>query len=72
MMFVFVYQKIHFVIYDKNKHSIRVYRLEDKSNRLNPLLFAKYTDDEVFFLCEDLENINNNPVLVKMPYKTIF
>lgn len=72
MMFAFIYQKIHFAIYDKNIRSTRVYRLEDKSGSLNPLLFAKYTENEVFFLCDDNRDVKNNPVLVRMPYKKIF
>lgn len=68
MMFVFVYQVPHFIIYDKNEHSAHVFRLEDKSGKLMPMLFAAYTEDEVFFLCEDLSDMQNNPVLVRMPY----
>lgn len=72
MMFVFMYQAhIFFTVYNKDEHAIRVFRLEDKTGNYKPTLFAVYMKDEVIFCCEDMRNMENNPVLVRMPYHKI-
>lgn len=66
MMFVFIFhKKLHFVRYDKNDKETCVFRLEDKTRRLESNLFAAYTKDYVFFSCVDTQNIGNNPILVR-------
>ena len=72
LMFLFAWkQQVNFVVYDKHGHSARVFRLVDKTGKLKPMLFAAYTADEALFLCEDLNDMKNNPVLVRIPYNRI-
>lgn len=69
LMFLFIYQAPLFVIYDKDSYSTHVFRLEDKTGKLNPILFAAYTEDDVLFLCEDVNDMKSNPIIVRIPCK---
>lgn len=69
MMFVFLFQrKVHFVCYNKDKQETHLYRLEDKTSKLEPSLFAAYSDGCVYFSCVNQQNIESNPVLVKISF----